>query len=84
MILGSAESLDKHFFHELEMRHSVEGLVETEEWSTVLKTVSSQLEFFKGMDVLDSEFDARTDWTFHEPHEEVSLLTALEEYAVVA
>ena len=36
------------------------------------------------MDVLDSELNTGSDWRFHEPHEEVLLLSALEIDAVVA
>ena len=36
------------------------------------------------MDVLDSKLHTGSDWGFHEPHEEVLLLSALEIDAVVA
>ncbi len=84
VVLRSVKTLVQHLFHELQVRFACEGSIEGQKGTRELQAISSELELIQGVNVLNSEFDARTLWRLHEPHKEISLLPSLQVYTVIA
>ena len=66
------------------MSRSIETLIEGEQWSAKLQTVASEFELITRVNIGDQELGGGTHRTLRQPHEQVLLLSLLEEHAVVA
>jgi response regulator of citrate/malate metabolism len=84
MVFWSVKDLDQHFLAQLKMWLFIESCVEAEQRTTVLETVTLQLEFLCRVNVFDLKLYAWASRRLCHPKVQVLMLVTVKEQKVVA
>lgn len=76
--------MNKHFLEELVLWSFVKSLVERENRTRALETVSCKVQLVHGVHVLDVELGGGSVWRLGEPHVEIEMLAGFKVHDVVA